>query len=63
MRRGGRQTVDVDGTSFSLGFRPGLSIHIGDSVEIMGQWRVPVGSSGEGISEGDGGVVGIIVGF
>ena len=62
-RRGGRLGVDVEETSYDVSIRPGLSIHLGEHVDLIGQYYFPVAHSGSGAPTAEGGRIGLIIGF
>jgi hypothetical protein len=62
-RRGGRLPVDVEETSFELGLRPGLRLHLGERFELFARAMVPVAHGGSGAGGGQGGMLGLSVGW
>lgn len=62
-RRGGLTNVDVAERSHDLGLRPGLSLHLGEHVDLIGQFYLPVARSGDSALAAEGGRVGLIIGF
>ena len=62
-RRGGRLGGDGEETSYDVSIRPGLSIHLGEHVDLIGQYYFPVAHSGSGAPTAEGGRIGLIIGF
>jgi hypothetical protein len=62
-RQGGRLSVDVAETSYDVSIRPGLSLHLGDHVDLIGQYYFPVAKSGNGAPGAEGGRIGLVIGF
>ncbi len=62
-RTDGLQEVDVQDTSFEMGLRPGISIHLGEHAELFGRLNVPLYRDGDGAGEGRGGLFGLMIGF
>ena len=62
-RNGGRTSVDVDETSFEMSLRPGISFHVADAAELFARGPLSVARSGNGAGSGNGGMLGLSVGF
>lgn len=62
-RRGGLTENDAPGAGHSLGFRPGLSLHLGEHVQAYFQVFLPLARHGVGVSEGRGGQAGLSISF
>ena len=60
-RAGGRRASDTAETSASVGIAPGISIHLGDHLEIFAEGIAPIARSGEGGGFGRGANFGLRV--
>ncbi len=62
-RRGGRTEADIDDTSYQMGIRPGLTVHLGEHVDLRVEGIFPLARSERGAGEGTGVVAGMTAAF